>query len=123
MNTKVFQSIGSAVLILYAYLLHAKPDDWTYIEIDNDRQKWGDWAEPEWLRYFGLHSGDLNRDGYPDIVSGRYVYLNPGNGLTEEWKRIDLGLNTDGALILDIDGDDMRISFQLRSLVFTGGKL
>ncbi len=106
MNARIFKGLGSAVAIVYALLLQAKSDNWTYVEIDNDRQKWGDWAEPEWLRYFGLHSGDVSNDGYPDIVSGRYVYLNPGKDLTGEWKRIDLGLNTDGALILDIDGDE-----------------
>ena len=29
-------------------------DKWKYIEADSNRQKWGDWAEPDWLRYFGL---------------------------------------------------------------------
>lgn len=80
-------------------------ESWQYIQIDDSRQKWGDWAEPDWLRYFGLDEGDVNGDGLPDIVSGRYVYLNPGETLEGSWQRIDVGLNTDGALIIDVDGD------------------
>ncbi len=38
-------------------------DKWKYIEADNNRGKWGDWAEPEWLRYFGLDIMDINKDG------------------------------------------------------------
>lgn len=80
-------------------------DNWRYTAVDENRGRWGDWAEPPWLRYFGLDDGDVNQDGYADIVSGRYIYLNPGPDMTAAWQRIDLGLNTDGALILDIDGD------------------
>jgi len=78
---------------------------WSYIQIDDSRQKWGDWNEPEWLRYFGLDAGDLNGDKQPDIVSGRYVYFNPGGNMENPWPRIDVGMNTDGALIMDVDGD------------------
>ena len=79
---------------------------WKYIEADNSRQKWGDWDEPEWLRYFGLDIADLNKDGYNDIVSGRYFYLNPGRDMEGRWIRSDLGMNVDGYLFVDIDGDD-----------------
>jgi hypothetical protein len=81
-------------------------DKWKYIEADNNRQKWGDWAEPEWLRYFGLDIMDLNKDGYKDIVSGRYFYLNPRGNMEGKWTRSDLGMNVDGYLFLDIDGDE-----------------
>lgn len=81
-------------------------NQWTYIEIDSTRGKWGDWKEPEWLRYFGLDAGDLNRDGLPDILAGRYFYLNPGGDLTAKWERTMLGANVDGYLIGNFDGDE-----------------
>jgi hypothetical protein len=81
-------------------------DRWHYIQADSARQKWGDWAEPDWLRYFGLDLKDINRDGYKDIVAGRYFYLNPGGEMEGEWSRSDLGMNADGYLFVDVDGDD-----------------
>ena len=93
--------------VLYSCLTADNPAGrhWTYIQVDDSRQKWGDWDKPGWLRYFGLDAGDLNGDAMADIVSGRYVYLNPGGDISGDWKRVDLGANTDGALILDVDGD------------------
>ena len=79
---------------------------WQHILVDDRRAKWGDFDPPEWLRYFGLAVGDLNGDGYPEIVSGRYVYRNPGGDLSGGWERIDLGRNLDAILVTDVDGDD-----------------
>ncbi len=82
------------------------PDDaWQYIQVDDQRGKWGDFDEPGWLRYFGLGVGDLTRDGYLDIVSGRYFYRNPGGDMSDHWERKDLGRNLDAILITDVDGD------------------
>jgi hypothetical protein len=80
-------------------------DKWTYVEVDSSRHKWGDWDEPEWLRYFGLDLQDINHDGYLDAVSGRYVYINTGGKMTSAWQRIDVGLNVDGMLFVDVDDD------------------
>lgn len=79
--------------------------DWHHIPIDTLKGKWGDAAEPQWLRYFGLDMGDLNSDGFLDVVSGKYVYRNPGGDMTGRWERIELPLNADGILWMDIDGD------------------
>ncbi|OFX84978.1 MAG: hypothetical protein A2X06_08045 [Bacteroidetes bacterium GWC2_40_22] len=79
---------------------------WKYIEADNSRQKWGDWADPSWLRYFGLDIKDINRDGFKDIIAGRYFYLNPGGNMEGKWTRSDLGMNADGYLFVDVDGDE-----------------
>jgi len=80
-------------------------DKWQYIQVDSSRQKWGDWDKPDWLRYFGLDMKDINKDGYKDIISGRYFYLNPGGNMEQEWNRSDLGMNVDGYLFADVDGD------------------
>jgi len=80
-------------------------DSWHYIEVDSARQKWGDWNEPEWLKYFGLAMKDVTGDNYKDIVSGRYFYRNPGGDMTGAWKRVDFGFNVDAVLFVDVDGD------------------
>ncbi|MGB6152938.1 MAG: VCBS repeat-containing protein [Pricia sp.] len=104
----------SACLLLLASLLclatiqgqnAANPGTWQYIEIDSTKQMWGDWNEPEWLRYFGLDAGDVDRDGNLDIISGRYVYHNPGGTMQGHWKRTVLDDNVDAILSLDVDGD------------------
>ncbi len=77
----------------------------TYLQIDSTRQKWGDWEEPSWLRYFGLDFPDVDANGYKDIIAGRYFYLNPTGDISSAWKRSDLGLNIDGMLAVDVDGD------------------
>ncbi|MEM7571511.1 MAG: VCBS repeat-containing protein [Bacteroidota bacterium] len=74
-------------------------DQWEYVMIDDQKARWGDYAEPEWLNYFGLALGDLNNDGKPDIVSGRSLYLQPADP-SDSWKKIDLGLNVDANIIV-----------------------
>lgn len=82
-------------------------DSWEYIQIDDQKAKWGDFAEPEWLRYFGLDAGDVNHDGYLDVLSGRNVYLNPGEEMNGKWKKIDLGINVDGMVIVDVNNNKL----------------
>lgn len=103
-HNKVEQSVESSVTAKSAF-----PQTWQYIQVDNKKQMWGEWNEPEWLRYFGLAAGDINADALPDIVSGRYVYLQNKDSLgsnSSNWQRLDLGANVDAILVLDIDGDD-----------------
>ncbi len=95
----------STILIAPAFSQSEKLNNWKYISVDNNRAKWGDFDEPEWLRYFGVDALDVNKDGYLDIVSGRYFYLNPGGNMEGEWKRYDLGKNVDAYLFTDVDGD------------------
>lgn len=91
---------------LVTSLLGQDPNSpWQYMEIDASKPKWGDYAAPNWLRYFGLDMGDVNGDGQLDIVSGRSVYLSPGGDMASSWQRVDLGLNVDGILLMDVDGD------------------
>lgn len=79
-------------------------DQWTYIEVDSTKAMWGDFDEPEWLRYFGLAMDDLDGDGYADIVTGRNVYFNPGGNMTGNWRKADLGRNVDANLIYHTTG-------------------
>ncbi|BFP41486.1 hypothetical protein FGF1_23310 [Flavobacteriaceae bacterium GF1] len=79
--------------------------EFTYVPLDSTKQKWGDWDEPEWLRYFGLDAGDVSNDGLLDVVSGRYVYHQPQDGSSQPWTRIVLDDNVDGIFIMDVDGD------------------
>jgi len=65
---------------------------------------WGEFAEPEWLRYFGLAADDLDGDGFKDIVTGRNVYYNPGGVMSGEWRKTDLGRNVDANLIYRLSG-------------------
>jgi len=81
-------------------------ENWKYIQVDDKKTKWGDYDEPDWLRYFGLDMGDLNKDGYDDILTGRKVYLNPGKDMDGDWKNIDLGINADGIFIMNVDDDE-----------------
>ena len=81
-------------------------DRWTYVEIDSAKAMWGEFAEPEWLRYFGLAAADLNGDGYRDVVTGRNAYLSPGGDLTGDWEKVDLGTNVDANLVIDLPGGE-----------------
>lgn len=80
-------------------------DRWHYIQVDSQRGKWGDWGEPDWLKFFGLDMMDITGDGFQDIVAGRYFYRNPGGDMTGTWRRSDLGMNVDGMLLVDVDND------------------
>lgn len=92
--------------ILFLFSLHstvAQPLE--YIVLDSAKQKWGDWANPGWLRYFGLDAGDVNQDGLLDIVSGRYIYRNPGGDMEGPWEKVVLDDNVDAIFVLDVDDD------------------
>ena len=78
--------------------------NWTYVEVDSSKAMWGEFDEPEWLRYFGLAAADLNGDGQKDIVTGRSVYLSPGADLTGDWTKVDLGRNVDANLVYRLTG-------------------
>lgn len=74
---------------------------WKYVEVDSSRAKWGDYSEPNWLRYFGLDMGHLNQDSLADIASGKYVYFQSASS----WEREEIDENVDAIFIIDIDGD------------------
>lgn len=90
----------------HAQPAHISLEEWKYIEVDNQRAKWGDFDQPEFLKYFGLDMMDVTGNGFQDIVAGRYFYRNPGGNMTKQWDRVDLGMNVDGMLFIDVDGDE-----------------
>lgn len=73
---------------------------WHYIKVDAARTKMG-----TGFPAFGLAFGDLNRDGWVDIISGKYFYRNPGGDLTGPWSRITFPVDADAMLVVDVDGD------------------
>ena len=72
-------------------------DQWHYIQVDGTRDK----------RYFGLAFGDINRDGYVDIVAGKWFYRNPGGDMTGTWVRMDIDDQIDALAVVDVDGDEL----------------
>lgn len=95
------------ILTLIVFVTSAQSvQDWQYIQIDAKKGKWGDENEPKWLRYFGLDMGDVNGDGYMEILSGKYLYFNPKGDMTGKWVRATLPRNVDGLFITDVDGDE-----------------
>ena len=72
-------------------------DQWHYIQVDGTRDK----------RYFGLAFGDINRDGYLDIVAGKWFYRNPGGDMTGTWVRMDIDDQIDALAVVDVDGDEL----------------
>ena len=80
--------------------------DWQYIEVDDSRDRYTiPGGRPNW-KYFGLAMGDLDHDGFADIVSGEWFYKNPGGNMSGDWKRINFPIEVDASLVVDVDGDE-----------------
>lgn len=76
-----------------------------YINIDSTRNsnpnrkgKAGGW--------FGLDFTDANSDGLIDIVSGAWLYKNPGGNMEGVWEKVILNDSLDAILSLDVDNDE-----------------
>jgi hypothetical protein len=80
-------------------------DAWTYIQVDDSRERIKDEILPNGLKTFGLDMSDITQDGFKEIVGGRYLYRNPGGDMTDHWPRADLGSQYDGVLFVDVDND------------------
>jgi hypothetical protein len=80
---------------------------WSYIAIDTSREMMNPKDGPDWLRSFGIDASDINKDGYLDIVCGKYFYLNPGEDMSGPWTRTGFGFAFDGYMFVDVDGDQM----------------
>ncbi|RLD96414.1 MAG: hypothetical protein DRJ13_13630, partial [Bacteroidetes bacterium] len=82
-------------------------DQWSYMAIDTTREMMHPAGGPDWLRSFGIDATDINKDGYKDIVCGKYFYLNPGADMSRLWIRTSFGFAYDGYQFVDVDGDQM----------------
>ncbi len=101
-------SIALLMSFIFSGFLDAQEialDQWSYISLDTSREMMKPVDGPDWLRSFGIDAHDINRDGYMDIVCGKYFYLSPGEDLSGQWKRSDFGFEYDGYRFVDVDGD------------------
>ncbi len=79
-------------------------DNFEYIQIDDKRDK----------RYFGLLFADFTGDGYQEIVTGKWFYMNPGGDMSGEWERTELDENIDALVAVDVDDDEFGDFIALR---------
>jgi hypothetical protein len=105
---KTLQFTFSALILCGILQAQTLPvDQWTYMEIDNTREMMFPLDGPDWLRSFGIDAADINRDGFLDIVCGKYFYLNPGEDMSKAWKRSEFGFSFDAYHFVDVDGDEL----------------
>jgi hypothetical protein len=102
-----FLTLLTLCFCVQAYTQPIAVNQWTYIRVDSTRDMIHPTDGPDWLRAFGLDAADINGDGYKDIVSGKYLYLNPGEDMSRNWDRTEFGFAYDGYHFLDVDGDQM----------------
>ena len=89
-----------------------------------------DWARVQYIQnevlHEGMDTGDINGDGYPDIIANGLLYLNPAGELEDEWKEQNLdeqwnnqtgdwSRNGTKTFVRDLDGDDIVEIFMAHS--------
>jgi len=74
--------------------------NWNYIQIDDSHVKYGDYGNPQWLRYFGVDMMDITGDGFAEIVAGSEIYINPAANMEASWKKFRLPENVDGIFFI-----------------------
>jgi hypothetical protein len=80
-------------------------NQWTYIQVDNNMPARVDYPNGP-AYFFGLATGDINGDGYKDIVAHKFFYKNPGGNMQEKWQRINFPWDwTDAFAIVNVDDD------------------
>jgi hypothetical protein len=78
-------------------------DQWNYFLIDSTRtgndivKAWGS---------FGMDFVDANKDGYGDIVAGKWFYMNPKGDYNSKWIKSNIRDSVDNMFIVDVDGDE-----------------
>lgn len=103
---KIFFTISLSIIACFTYAQMLPLTNWSYVQIDDSHVKYGDFGNPEWLRYFGLDMMDITGDGIAEIVAGREVYINPGVKLESSWEKVMLPENVDGMFFINVDDDE-----------------
>jgi hypothetical protein len=108
----------SFLKIIYAFLLltvfwsfstpqnrKVKAVTWQYRCIDSTRSLYDIQDGKGIKRWFGMAVGDLNNDGYPDVLAGKWLYTNPGPKGQQPWLRVVPGDTLDALGVADVDMD------------------
>jgi hypothetical protein len=69
-------------------------DSWTYREVTSQHSQ-----------TFGLAFGDIDQDGFVDIVSGGAWYRNPGGDMTGPWTKTSFPAGMHAVLVANVDAD------------------
>jgi len=85
-------------------------DKWQHIVIDSTRSE-NDLVKG-WA-WFGMDFADGNKDGFGDMVAGKWFYLNPGEQ-GKPWNRSTIKDTVDNMFIVDVDGDEFADVIGLR---------
>ncbi len=56
--------------------------------------------------WFGLCFTDVNHDGFKDIISGAWIYKNPGGKMESGWEKITLNDSLDAIISVNVDNDE-----------------
>jgi hypothetical protein len=78
---------------------------WEYQCVDSTRSLYGIQDGKGIKRWFGLAVGDLNQEGYPEILAGKWLYTNPGLSGKRHWLRTIPGDTLDAMGTADVDRD------------------
>lgn len=73
---------------------------WRYISIDEKRPK-------KEKGKMGLCFTDADKDGFPDVVAGSFLYLNPRGKIENLWERIRLADDIDMFFAIDVNENNL----------------
>jgi hypothetical protein len=77
-------------------MVRAALTQWDYIDL-------GDTGDNGWA----LNFGDVNGDGWPDMTANHYVFISPGEDVSESWRRVLVSSTLKGYFIYDLDDDGL----------------
>lgn len=103
-----FKLYNSIFFIAYFMFSFQKPkklslDKWEYVLVDSTRTE--NDIKKGWA-WFGMDFSDANKDGYGDIVAGKWFYLNGKDNSGQKWVKSVIRDSVDNMFIVDVDGDE-----------------
>src|SRR5690606_13635483 len=93
-------------IIFFISCKQSKPlslGQWEYFLIDSTRS--GNDIVKAWGS-FGMDFADGNKDGYGDIVAGKWFYMNPQGNYKSEWIKSSVSDSVDLMFIVDVNGNE-----------------